>query len=312
MCPAPCSWRTRMWRMLLSSNGSYAGRMQPPGRPKITSVFSISSALMRACAPVSFTSISSVVRNVMLRIGPKNKMTSRAGRSSGMRRQNAVGPLREYYENEVADRCRTDHGVDCATRRAGTQPALLHSPIVGHDVGRPRRLDDLAPRRETGHVRLDVEHGRTVDRVQSTHGDTEAVDGKQATCRDSETVGADAPALGEDADLRPALAAARAPRRDDDVRLVDAIELIDHVDVRELFESRQRFGGEACRVELDDARLAVPFVIERFRPSTAHVSDRFERDVHGDDSKQRADAHSPCVEIRALLRPCAPSTVRWH
>src|SRR6478735_12278374 len=54
MWPAPCSWRTRMWRMLLSSSGSYAGRMQPPGRPNMTSVPSISSDLIRAWAPVIF------------------------------------------------------------------------------------------------------------------------------------------------------------------------------------------------------------------------------------------------------------------
>src|SRR4051812_17539056 len=34
--------------------GSYAGRMQPPGSPNMTSTFSISRLLMRACAPVSF------------------------------------------------------------------------------------------------------------------------------------------------------------------------------------------------------------------------------------------------------------------
>ena len=36
--PAPCSWRTRMWRIELSMSGSYAGRMAPPGMPKTCSV----------------------------------------------------------------------------------------------------------------------------------------------------------------------------------------------------------------------------------------------------------------------------------
>src|SRR5438874_1864604 len=54
MWPAPCSWRTRMWRIGESMMGSYTGRMAPPGRPNITSTSCISKLLMRACAPVSF------------------------------------------------------------------------------------------------------------------------------------------------------------------------------------------------------------------------------------------------------------------
>ena len=53
MWPAPCSWRTRMCRMGLSSSGSYTGRMHPPGRPKMVSTPSISRALISAWDPVS-------------------------------------------------------------------------------------------------------------------------------------------------------------------------------------------------------------------------------------------------------------------
>src|SRR6186997_440094 len=60
MWPAPCSWRTRMWRIELSMSGSYTGRMAPPGRPNMTSTPSISRLLMRAWAPVSFMASSGV------------------------------------------------------------------------------------------------------------------------------------------------------------------------------------------------------------------------------------------------------------
>ena len=53
MWPAPCSWRTRMWRIDESISGSYTGRIAPPGSPNMTSVPSISRLLMRAWAPVS-------------------------------------------------------------------------------------------------------------------------------------------------------------------------------------------------------------------------------------------------------------------
>src|SRR5438093_1641632 len=62
MWPAPCSWRTRMWRIDESMSGSYTGRIAPPGRPNMTSTCSISRLLMRAWAPVSFM-VSSVVGN---------------------------------------------------------------------------------------------------------------------------------------------------------------------------------------------------------------------------------------------------------
>src|SRR5262245_4165349 len=52
--PAPCSWRTRMWRSRVESrSGSYAGRIAPPGMPKTVSTPSSSSARMSDWAPVT-------------------------------------------------------------------------------------------------------------------------------------------------------------------------------------------------------------------------------------------------------------------
>ena len=56
--PAPCSWRTRMWRIVESISGSYAGRMAPPGMPKMSVVPAASSDLIRLCAPVTVVSCS--------------------------------------------------------------------------------------------------------------------------------------------------------------------------------------------------------------------------------------------------------------
>src|SRR3989440_1143077 len=60
MCPAPCSWRTRMWRMDDSMSGSYTGRMAPPGRPKMTSTPACSNARISACAPVRVSLMTSL------------------------------------------------------------------------------------------------------------------------------------------------------------------------------------------------------------------------------------------------------------
>src|SRR3990170_284913 len=41
-----------MWRIVESISGSYAGRIAPPGMPKMFSVPAASSDLIRLCAPV--------------------------------------------------------------------------------------------------------------------------------------------------------------------------------------------------------------------------------------------------------------------
>src|SRR4029078_12515598 len=51
--PAPCSWRTRMWRTFEWKMGSYAGRIAPPGMPNMTSTPRDSSERTRAWAPVT-------------------------------------------------------------------------------------------------------------------------------------------------------------------------------------------------------------------------------------------------------------------
>ena len=50
--PAPCSWRTRMCRIVESISGSYAGRIAPPGMPKMSVTPAASSEVTRLWAPV--------------------------------------------------------------------------------------------------------------------------------------------------------------------------------------------------------------------------------------------------------------------
>ncbi|CCI51362.1 conserved hypothetical protein [Nostocoides jenkinsii Ben 74] len=55
-CPAPCSWRTRMWRTFVESiSGSYAGKIAPPGSPNTVSAPTDSRDRMSDCAPVTST-----------------------------------------------------------------------------------------------------------------------------------------------------------------------------------------------------------------------------------------------------------------
>ena len=56
---APCSCRTRMWRIGKSSIASYAGRMAPPGYPKTSVTPSRTRHSQRICDPVRFISAPS-------------------------------------------------------------------------------------------------------------------------------------------------------------------------------------------------------------------------------------------------------------
>ncbi|CAB4340027.1 unannotated protein [freshwater metagenome] len=51
-CPAPCSCRTKIWRIVESKIGSYAGRIAPPGKPNMTSTPAASRLFTNEVAPV--------------------------------------------------------------------------------------------------------------------------------------------------------------------------------------------------------------------------------------------------------------------
>src|SRR5213593_560892 len=96
MCPAPCSWRTRMWRMGESMMGSYTGRIAPPGRPNMTSTSCISRLLMRAWAPVSFIAVPCVEGVQKMERPPGWEVV-------GARGVVRVGrALSDYYEDQTA------------------------------------------------------------------------------------------------------------------------------------------------------------------------------------------------------------------
>ncbi|VXB82747.1 hypothetical protein NOCARDAX2BIS_370036 [Nocardioides sp. AX2bis] len=88
--PAPCSWRTRMWRIEESIIGSYAGRIAPPGIPNTCSVPAASSERIRLCAPVIVPDVVVVLCWVMsgpfsgLVLATKNPSVARATRGDAL------------------------------------------------------------------------------------------------------------------------------------------------------------------------------------------------------------------------------------
>src|SRR3954471_8780323 len=103
-----------MWRIELSMIGSYAGRMQPPGSPNMTSTPSISRLLMRAWAPVSFM----VTRFCSLL---KTGTISRLGGREHARGWERV--LRDDYENRARG-----HGLNSLA----AFPGSYNPPTIAH------------------------------------------------------------------------------------------------------------------------------------------------------------------------------------
>ena len=126
--PAPCSWRTRMWRIVESISGSYAGRMAPPGMPKMFSVPAASSDLIRLCAPVH------LLAHLIL--------SSSFDRQLFVHQQKTPRPPGQRGDDALA-------GVGCQpARRVHTRmswrmrtPYRLGSPPVSHSATRPRIRD---------------------------------------------------------------------------------------------------------------------------------------------------------------------------
>jgi len=123
-----------MWRIFDSMSGSYAGRMQPPGNPNITSTFSCSSARMSAWAPVSFSFISASFLILAVDSGFRvsfrvfgNKKTSPVGRLSA---RVITRRLRNYYDgdHDAASARHKDFSLPAA--RGGSQPANDGTPAL--------------------------------------------------------------------------------------------------------------------------------------------------------------------------------------
>ena len=153
MCPAPCSWRTRMWRIDESISGSYTGRIAPPGRPNMTSTPSISRLLMRAWAPVSFM-ISSSAGFDRTAAGTKNPSPAGEGRKSA--RARSGGRALHNYENGGRERHRR-HTITLSDFPRKAISALVNRARVRRAAGDPAPLERSAVARArhieiSGHV----------------------------------------------------------------------------------------------------------------------------------------------------------------
>src|SRR3954451_12533511 len=134
-CPAPCSWRTRMCRIEESINGSYAGRMAPPGMPKMCSTPAASSDWTRLFAPV-ICSLILLVPHLLAagtaaaeRTVPNKKPLGRkATRGDARAERRCSAHASRAYKNVLA------HGEKVAPSAGRRHPAGARVPAYGQRV----------------------------------------------------------------------------------------------------------------------------------------------------------------------------------
>ena len=123
--------------------------MQPPGRPNMTSTFSISRARMSACAPVIFSpcfdlSLELMVFSVGWFLG--NKKASRLGGLGARRRMPTR--LMNYYDDNCERGCLCGiHVLQCVREIPVRQPINQGEPGVACTTTRRSRADGLSPSR---------------------------------------------------------------------------------------------------------------------------------------------------------------------
>ena len=132
------------------------------------------------------------------------------------------------------------------------------------------RLADLGLRRELGHVRLEVEDGRVVDRVEPAHGEHRGLDGQQLADAHAQPVRPALRPLCVNADLGPVRVVARPPS----VALMraglDEVEQKDDLEVRELVQALQALRSDHLGIELDGRDDLAPVVINRLASRRAN------------------------------------------
>lgn len=125
-------------------------------------------------------------------------------------------------------------------------------------------------------MRLDVEHGSAVDRVEPSDVELRTVDGEQFTGAKADSIRTSFGSLGEQPDERPVLPIPRMAGTEVNTRLIDPVEVEHHVDVGERSESGNNVGGEPV-VQHDSSLDLPPVVIDRF---TSTADDEPDRDHH--------------------------------
>src|SRR6266513_1004882 len=160
-----------------------------------------------------------------------------------------------------------------SARSAVTRRTVQRLPVVAHEVAGPGRLVHRSARRELDHERLHVEHRRPVDGVQTAHPELEAVDVDQLAPADADAVGAGLGPLGEDADLWPLRVAAGAAGATGHLAVVDEVEQVHDLEVRELVQALDRVRLEQCVVEHDRGFDVAPVVIAQVSPAAVNATD---------------------------------------
>src|SRR5436190_7154027 len=181
---------------------------------------------------------------------------------------------------------------------AVTRRTVLRLPVVAHQIAGPGRLVHRPARSKLHHERLDVEHRRPIDSVQTAHPELEAVDVDQFAPADADPVGAGLGSLGEDADFGPLGVATGAAGPTGHVAVIDEVEEVHDLEVGELVEAQRGVGAEQLAVQHDRGLDVAPAVVAEVGTAAVDVADGLNVQLH------------PLYASRTLTTPASPSTSR--
>ena len=166
-------------------------------------------------------------------------------------------------------------GVSDGDRKMG-----LRLPIGRHQFGHPFWLSNLTARQELAHNRLDVDHRRSVDRVQPLDGQLQTFNTQHMADSHAEAIGTVLAPLRENAGQRPIFATSWVARASLYLLFRYPVEQEDDLGMAKRIQPRQRVSLDFCRVQLDRGSAASPIVVNWIGPTTPHIPYGVYRERH--------------------------------
>ena len=137
---------------------------------------------------------------------------------------------------------------------------------------RPLGLPYRLPRQEFDHDRLDVEHGRAIDRIELRHEQAPAFAADDAADRASDAIRAIPAPLRKDPDRRPVCVGSGVSGAGDDFCGIDLVKHVEYFDVGEVGDSGQSIRRDML-LESDGRLLVTPIIV--FGASSTRFDDSY-------------------------------------
>src|SRR5512139_269242 len=173
-------------------------------------------------------------------------------------------------------------------------------PVRPHQLARPLRLPDGIAGQEFLHDGFDVQHRRSVNRIELRDMQRTAIALQYAHDGTADAIGTVLAALREDPDTRPRGVVARMSSPAHDLPRIHLIEIEDDLRVRERVDPQERIGVEpVCQ---DDRGVdPTPVIVAHVYALRSHVCHGFHHNHRYDSCRAAAPHSGGADEVLRLL-----------